>query len=89
MGLRDEELRRISVPTAIVPYYDWMHLHTSATHALKMIPGSRLFDYEPTRRGMLSRLPKRIRRIVGISIDADPSREAATVRRSFAISSVA
>jgi pimeloyl-ACP methyl ester carboxylesterase len=49
MGLGDEELRRIGVPTAIVPYYDQMHPHATATHALKMIPGSRLFDFDPTR----------------------------------------
>ena len=28
MGLNDEELRSIGVPTAIVPYYDRMHPHT-------------------------------------------------------------
>ena len=27
MGLSDGELRRIAVPTAIVPYYDLMHPH--------------------------------------------------------------
>jgi pimeloyl-ACP methyl ester carboxylesterase len=49
MGFDDDELRRVHVPTAIVPKYDWMHPITSATHANKMIPGSRLFDYDPCR----------------------------------------
>lgn len=49
MGLCDEELRMIRVPTAIVPFYDWMHPYTTATHALEMIPRSRLFDFDPTR----------------------------------------
>jgi pimeloyl-ACP methyl ester carboxylesterase len=49
MGFDDEELRRIGVPTAIVPFYDRMHPHAAATHALKMIPGSRLFDFDPAR----------------------------------------
>jgi pimeloyl-ACP methyl ester carboxylesterase len=49
MGLGDDELRRIDVPTAIVPYYDWMHPYTTVAHAHKMIPGSRLFDFDPAR----------------------------------------
>lgn len=49
MGLNDEELRSIGVPTAIVPYYDRMHPHTSAAHAVTTIPGSRLFDFDPHR----------------------------------------
>jgi pimeloyl-ACP methyl ester carboxylesterase len=63
MGLSDEELCRISVPTAIVPYYDWMHPYTSATHALKMIPGSRLFDYDPGQRRRERILPRALRRL--------------------------
>jgi hypothetical protein len=82
MGLSDEELLRISVPTAIVPYYDWMHPYTSATHALKMIPGSRLFDYDPTgrkRQRTLSRALRRIQRIARKLINAATSNDGATV----------
>ncbi len=50
MGFDDDDLRRVHVPTAIVPWYDRMHPITSAIHANKMIPGSRLFDYDPSRR---------------------------------------
>lgn len=49
MGFDDDDLRRVQVPTAIVPWYDRMHPITSAIHANKMIPGSRLFDYDPSR----------------------------------------
>jgi pimeloyl-ACP methyl ester carboxylesterase len=82
MGLSDEELRGISVPTAIVPYYDWMHPYTSVTHALKMIPGSRLFDYDPTRRKRertLSRALRRIQRITRKLFNAATSNDDATV----------
>ena len=51
MGLSDDQLRGVSVPTAIVPYYDRMHPYATAAHARAMIPGSRLFDFDPTRRG--------------------------------------
>jgi hypothetical protein len=50
MGFDDDDLRRVQVPTAIVPKYDRMHPIKSAIHANKMIPGSRLFDYDPSRR---------------------------------------
>jgi pimeloyl-ACP methyl ester carboxylesterase len=49
MGLSDQELGRITAPTAIVPYYDRMHPVRSAVHALKAIPGARLFDFDPKR----------------------------------------
>jgi pimeloyl-ACP methyl ester carboxylesterase len=81
-GLSDEELRRISVPTAIVPYYDWTHPHTSITHALKMIPGSRLFDYDPTwrkRQRTSSRALRRIQRIARKLINTTTSNDDATV----------
>jgi hypothetical protein len=50
MGVRDEELRRIGVATAIVPYYDRLHPHAAATHAHRLISDSRFFDFEPSRR---------------------------------------
>ncbi|MGB7271484.1 MAG: alpha/beta hydrolase [Albidovulum sp.] len=48
-GFNDAELGGIRVPTAIVPYYDRLHPRASAVHALKTIPGSRLFDFDPSR----------------------------------------
>jgi len=50
MGLSDDELQRIDIPTSIVPYYDKMHPYTSSVYAHKMIPDSRFFDFDPLRR---------------------------------------
>ena len=85
MGLGDEELRRIAVPTAIVPYYDWIHPHTSAAHAHKMILGSRLFDFDPTRyerrlsRGTVSQALERIGYIARRLTGGDGEQETTTV----------
>jgi hypothetical protein len=49
MGLTDEELKRIDIPTTIVPYYDKMHPFASAVHAQKIIPDCSLIDFAPSR----------------------------------------
>lgn len=49
MGLDDEDLARVGVPTAIVPVYDRMHPQSAVAHAHRLICGSRLFDHAPTR----------------------------------------
>lgn len=49
MGFTDETLRRIDVPTAIVPYCDRMHPYEVARHAHDVITESRLFDFDPAR----------------------------------------
>ena len=50
MGVGDDELGSLAVPTAIVPYYDRMHPYASTAHAHEMIPHARLFDFDPARR---------------------------------------
>ena len=50
MGVSDDELHRINIPTTIVPYYDRMHPYTTSVHAHKTIPNSRFFDFNPLRR---------------------------------------
>lgn len=85
MGLDDEELRRIAVPTAIVPYYDWIHPYASVAHAHKMIPGSRLFDFDPTRyerrlsQGTVSQVLERIGYIARRLAGGDGEQETTTV----------
>jgi hypothetical protein len=49
MGLDDEDLARVGVPTAIVPFYDRMHPRSAVAHAHRLICGSRLFDHAPAR----------------------------------------
>jgi 2-hydroxy-6-oxonona-2,4-dienedioate hydrolase len=62
MGFDDDELRRVQVPTAIVPHYDRMHPIESAIHANKMIPRSRLFDYGPSHHDGPRKSPARPRK---------------------------
>jgi len=57
MGFSDEVLRRVDVPTAIMPYYDRMHPFEVARHAHEVIPESRLFDFDPTRHGQRTMTP--------------------------------
>ena len=49
IGFDDNELRRVAVPTAIVPYYDAIHPHAAALHAHTLISGSEMFDFDPSR----------------------------------------
>ncbi len=49
IGFDDNELRRVAVPTAIVPYYDAIHPHATALHVHTMISGSEMFDFDPSR----------------------------------------
>lgn len=50
MGARDEDLRGIDVPTAIVPYYDRIHAPAAAAHAKRLIRDSHFVDFDPARR---------------------------------------
>jgi pimeloyl-ACP methyl ester carboxylesterase len=49
IGFDDNELRRVAVPTAIVPYYDAIHPHATALHAHTLISGSEMFDFDSSR----------------------------------------
>lgn len=49
IGFDDNDLRRVAVPTAIVPYYDVIHPHATVLYASALISGSELFDFEPSR----------------------------------------
>jgi len=49
LGVTDEDLRHIRVPTEIVPIYNRLHPVTSCRHAHSLIPASRLHDFDPGR----------------------------------------
>jgi pimeloyl-ACP methyl ester carboxylesterase len=50
MSFDDAELQRISVPTVLMPFYDWLHPRGTLDHAHNMIAGSELVDFDPQRR---------------------------------------
>ena len=50
MGVSDEDLRRIDVPTAIAPYFDRLHPYAAAVHAHGLIRDSRFVDSDPARQ---------------------------------------
>ena len=50
LGIDDEELHAISVPTVIMPVYDSIHPLTSSLHAREIIAVSKLVHYEPKSR---------------------------------------
>ncbi len=52
LGVTDNELRSLDVPTVIVPYYNNMHPHDTSVHAHRLIRASRLVDYDPDRRAL-------------------------------------
>ncbi|HEU5302590.1 MAG TPA: alpha/beta hydrolase [Acidimicrobiia bacterium] len=50
MGVSDDDLRRIDVPTAIAPLFDRLHPYAVAVHAHGLIRESCFVDSEPARR---------------------------------------
>ena len=50
LGVSDDRLGRIAVPTAVVPFKGRCHPHTSAEHAARTIPNGRLFDLSEDRQ---------------------------------------
>jgi pimeloyl-ACP methyl ester carboxylesterase len=55
LGLTDGDLASISVPTAVVPYYDRGHPMSTARRAVEGIPGALLLDFDPSRHADLTR----------------------------------
>jgi pimeloyl-ACP methyl ester carboxylesterase len=50
MGFTDDDLRAVTAPTLIVPYYDRAHPDQTIRHAARTIPNGRLVDFAPARR---------------------------------------
>ena len=53
LGVSDDRLRRLTVPTAIVPFKGRCHPRSSAVYAQQTIPNGRFFDLDG-ERGRLS-----------------------------------
>lgn len=49
LGVHDDDLRRLSMPVAIVPYYDRGHPMSAWQRAEGLVPNVRVFDFDPSR----------------------------------------
>jgi pimeloyl-ACP methyl ester carboxylesterase len=55
LGVRDDHLRSLSMPVAIVPYYDRGHPMCAWKRAEGLVPNVRVFDFDPSRHGDVKR----------------------------------
>lgn len=47
VGVTDDELKSVRIPTIVIPGNDKTHAHASAEHAHRLIPGAELYDLFP------------------------------------------
>ncbi len=85
LGVTDDELRSLDVPTVIVTYYDNMYPHETSAHAHHLILSSQLADYDPAGRTLQPaewppNWPERDDEVVA-RITADFARDSSKSRR--------